>query len=81
MSEEITPLRCKKSNREFAGFQVVTIGGIANLLSGGSKIFRLELVCLHCGTVNYWNARESEMSKQTEVFIELLAKLQSDKTD
>ncbi len=81
MKEDITPFRCRKCNREFAGFQVVTIGGIANLLAGGSKIFRLELVCTHCGTVNYWNAREAEMSKQTEVFIELLSEIQRGKTE
>ena len=79
--EETKPLRCKKCKCDFSGFQVVTIGGIDNLLSGGSKIFKLELVCVHCGTVNYWNARESEMSKQTEVFINLLAELQNKKTD
>jgi hypothetical protein len=78
MQAQITKFCCKKCKKEFQSFQIITVEDVDNLMIGGAKIFRLELVCANCGTVNYWNAREKEMSKQTEVLIELLARLQRD---
>ena len=69
----VKPLRCKKCNREFVHIHVVTIEGVDSLMISGAKVFRLELVCVQCGTVNYWNQREREMAEQTEVFVEVLA--------
>jgi hypothetical protein len=71
----VTRLRCKRCKKDFNHVHVVNIGGVDNLMISGAKVFRLELVCLHCGKVNYWNQNEKDMVEQTEKYVELLALL------
>lgn len=77
----VTPMRCRRCKHGFTHIHVITIDGIDSLMISGAKVFRLELVCVQCGKVNYWNQREDEMAKQTEKFIEMLAVIHGEKVE
>ena len=72
-SPKTKPFSCRNCKHDFPHMQIVTLADIDNLVIGTAKVFRLEVVCATCGKVNYWNQRESEMTQQTEVFLQTLA--------
>lgn len=71
----IHPWRCKHCHTDFPHMHIVTVAEIDSLMIGGNRIAKMEFPCYKCGTWNYWNIREKEITEQTEIFLVLLAEL------
>lgn len=69
---------CQRCRREFDNFMIEIIENITQLRCGSGLITKIEMVCMHCGAVFYWNIREKDVSKMALEYGKLVLSLGTD---
>lgn len=68
---ERSPVKCQRCRRTFEHFVIEVIDNLVQLRCADVLIPKIEMVCLHCGWVFYWNLREKDLEKMAIAYGEL----------
>ena len=73
---ERNQVQCQRCKRTFEHFMIEEIDDLVQLRCGDVLLSRVEMACLHCGWVFYWNIKEKDLEKMAVKYGKLAVALQ-----